>query len=121
MAFASSQARASARNAASSGVSSKSTGDQTRTRLEHVLVVDELLRGLVLGHLCVGATVQVLHMHGVQEPFDALDDAGGTERRKHVEGVLRARHLGVEDGAVGYGAEQLDELARVLDRNERVV
>src|SRR5688572_30806750 len=65
-ALAASHSRASARNVASSGVSSKSTDDQTRTRLEHVLLIDEFLGRLVLGDLVASAAAEVLLVDEVQ-------------------------------------------------------
>ena len=97
MALASSQARASARKAASSGVSSKSTGPI----LEHVLVL-AAGRGLLregLGQLGLGRRarrVAALPQRG-EEALDALDHPGGAGRREDLERVLRALHLGVGD------------------------
>src|SRR5687768_10068806 len=88
MAWASSQALASARNAASSGVSSKSTA----SRLEQVLVGDGVRQLRLHRRLRRPAA---LPERG-EEALDALDHPRGAERREHLEGVLRALHLGVE-------------------------
>jgi hypothetical protein len=51
--------------------------------------------------------------------FDAVDDERRAQRREDLERVLRARHLGVDDGDAGAG-EGLDEAPRLGDGNERV-
>src|SRR5580765_3392932 len=110
-----SQARAEARKAASSGVSSKSTAAQVTRSLERVLVFDQLFARFALRHRTLRAPSQVLLVHRVQEALDALDHPSGAERREDVEGMLRALHLRVEHGCIRHGAELRHELARIRD------
>jgi hypothetical protein len=57
----------------------------------------------------------------VQVAVDRLDDVGGPDRREHVERVLGARELGVDDGPLGDLAELLDEQPRLGDADQAVV
>jgi hypothetical protein len=54
------------------------------------------------------------------EPLDAVDGDETTDRREHVEGVMRAGELGVRDRLGRHRSEQSDEVARLLDGRERV-
>ena len=59
------------------------------------------------------------------EPFDeardGLDCVSGAARVEHVERVLRARELGVDDRGSRHRTERVDEVTGVLDVGERVV
>ena len=60
-------------------------------------------------------------MHGEQEPLGCDDHAPGAGGAEHVEGVLGAPQLDVDDLGLRRGPELLGEQPGVLDRGERVL
>ena len=57
----------------------------------------------------------------MQVAVDRADDVRGADRGEDVEGVLGAGQLGVDDRALGDLAQPGDELAGLVDRDQRVV
>src|SRR6185503_8748115 len=67
------------------------------------------------------ARLQVTAVRPGEEALDAVDDEQRAPRREYLEGVLRARHLGVHHRTTLDLTEGSAEAARLLDGHQRVV